>query len=57
MFPVFNDKFCVIAPKAQQIPQWIAIFRCFNVYVWILIVIINMACGYIWYLLKRWALR
>lgn len=57
MFPVYFDKFCIIAPKALKIPQWMAIFKCFNVYVWGLIVIANSICGYFWYLLKQWGLR
>lgn len=54
MTPVYFDKFCIIAPKASKIPEWMAIFKCFNVYVWCMIVVINTACGYFWYLLKRW---
>lgn len=55
MFPVYSDKVCVIAPKALKVPQWMAIFKCFNMNVWLLIVFINTLCGYFWYLLKLWA--
>lgn len=57
MFPVYFDKICVIAPKALKVPQWMAIFKCFNMNVWLLIVFINTVCGYFWYLLKLWANR
>lgn len=26
----FHDKICVIAPKAERVPQWLAIFKCFQ---------------------------
>lgn len=53
MFPVFFDKLCVIAPKAQKIPEWMAIFKCFDVTVWVLILIVNSICGCVWYILKE----
>lgn len=57
MFPVAFDKFCIIAPKAMKIPDWMAVFKGFNAYVWCLIVLGNSICGYFWYLLKQWTLR
>lgn len=54
MYPVFFDKFCIIAPKALKIPEWMAIFKCFDMTVWSLIIIVNVLCGYFWYILKRW---
>lgn len=53
MFPVFFDKLCVIAPKALRIPEWMAIFKCFDVTVWVLILIVNSICGCVWYILKE----
>lgn len=55
LFPVNSDKMCVIAPKALKVPQWMAIFKCFSMHLWLLIILINTMCGYIWYLLKLWA--
>lgn len=55
MFPVFADKLCIICPKSEKIPQWMAIFKCYNWKVWCVIVIINTMCGYLWYILKKWA--
>jgi len=57
LFPVFFDQFCVIAPKALQIPQWMAIFQCFDNVVWASIMLLNLVLGTIWYLLKQWAVR
>ncbi|XP_037912067.1 uncharacterized protein LOC119652196 [Hermetia illucens] len=54
MYPTFFDKFCIIAPKAQQIPQWLAVFRCFNPYVWTLFLVSTTILGFIWYLFKKW---
>lgn len=55
MFPVYSDKVCVITPKALKVPQWMAIFKCFSLNLWFLIVLINTLCGYVWYLLKSCA--
>lgn len=54
--PVMFDEFCFIAPKALQIPQWMAMFKCFSINVWCVIVLMNIICGYFWYLLKQWTL-
>lgn len=37
-----------------KVPQWMAIFKCFSMGLWFLIVFINTMCGYVWYLLKSW---
>lgn len=52
LFPVYSDKMCVMAPKALKIPQWMAIFKCFDRNLWLFIIFSNTLCGYIWYLLK-----
>lgn len=53
MFPVLGDKMCVIAPAAQKIPQWTAIFKCFSVNVWISFAAVTCLCGGFWFLLKN----
>lgn len=53
MFPVLGDKMCVIAPAAQKIPQWTAIFKCFSVNVWITFAAVTCLCGGFWFLLKK----
>lgn len=53
MFPYYFDKLCIIAPKALKIPQWMAIFKCFHVSVWVLFLIVNCFCGWFWFLMKR----
>lgn len=55
MFSVSADKMCVIAPAAERIPQWMAIFKCFHVYVWILLPILTCLLGGFWFILKFWA--
>lgn len=57
LFPVYADKFCIITPKSKKIPQWKAIFKCFNSYVWGYLILMNSFCGCFWYLLKIWALK
>lgn len=53
MFPYYFDKLCIIAPKALKVPQWMAIFKCFNETVWLTLLLVNCACGFFWFLLKR----
>lgn len=55
--PVYCDQLCVMSPKALEIPQWLAIFLCFDPIVWGLIIIMNTICGYLWYILKKWTLK
>lgn len=57
MYAVSADQMCVIAPAAERIPQWMAIFKCFHLYVWILLPIVICLCGAFWFLLKIWAQR
>lgn len=53
MFPYYFDKLCIISPKALKIPQWMAIFKCFSMSVWIAILLVNCCCGLFWFLLKK----
>lgn len=57
MFPVFCDKLCIITPKALRIPEWMAIFKCFHVSVWMLFLLVTSICGYVWFLLKKSDIR
>lgn len=52
LLPINFEKLCVIAPKALQIPQWILIFQSFKTHVWISLLILNIVCGIIWYILQ-----
>lgn len=54
LHPVFSDKFCVIAPAALQIPGWMAIFRCYSMGVWSLILATLFLCTFYWHFLKRY---
>lgn len=51
LYPVFSDKYCVIAPGALKVPQWIAIFHIFDINVWIIILVVDIICALIWYYL------
>lgn len=53
MFPYFFDKLCIVAPKALKIPEWMAIFKCFNVTVWLSLLLVNCLCGWFWFFLKQ----
>lgn len=54
IYPVFTDKFCVIAPSALQIPGWMAIFRCYSTGAWSGILATVLICTFYWYFLKKW---
>lgn len=51
LYPVFSDKYCVIAPGALKVPQWQAIFHIFEINVWSLILAVDVVCALIWYFL------
>lgn len=57
LFPVYFDQVCVIAPKALKVPQWMAIFKCFDRNLWLLIIFVNTFCGYFWYFLRTSAYK
>lgn len=57
LYPVLFDRLCIISPKSMKIPAWMAIFKCFDIYVWCTIIVINTLCGYFWYILKQWQKR
>lgn len=54
IYPVFADKFCIIAPSALQIPGWMAIFRCYSIGVWSGILATVFVCTFFWHFLKEW---
>lgn len=53
MTPVLFENFCIVAPKALRIPEYLRIFQCFHPTVWAAIVIINLALGCLWFCTKR----
>ncbi|XP_058055928.1 uncharacterized protein LOC131207334 [Anopheles bellator] len=57
LHPIYTDQLCILAPKSLEIPQWVAIFLCFHPLVWGTFVVVGFAGGYLWYGLRRWALR
>lgn len=58
MTPVLFENFCIVAPKALRIPEYLRIFQCFHPTVWAVIIIINLLLGCVWYgakkILFRW---
>lgn len=57
MNPIFFDKFCIVAPKALRIPQYLRIFQCFDPIVWLIIVLVNLLLGCIWFFMKKLLFR
>lgn len=53
MTPVLFEKFCIVAPKALKIPEYLRIFQCFHPTVWAAIVIINLLLGCFWFVTKK----
>lgn len=53
LFPIFSDQFCVIAPAAEKLPEWTAIFRCFDRNAWTTIVVIQVVCAVLWFVLRK----
>lgn len=53
MTPVLFENFCIVAPKALRIPEYLRIFQCFHPTVWAAIVIINLTLGCLWFCTKR----
>ncbi|GAB0087902.1 uncharacterized protein DMENIID0001_022640 [Sergentomyia squamirostris] len=51
---IAQDKFCFMAPKAEIIPKWLAIFQCFRMDVWIVIFSGNILWGILRFLISRW---
>lgn len=51
-YPIHSDQFCLLAPKAQRVPQWMAIFLIFDVNVWLLILLCVVLSGVVWWFMK-----
>lgn len=52
--PVLGDKVCVITPAADKVPQWKAIFKCFDIYFWSTFTLITFGSGLIFWIMKRY---
>lgn len=53
LFPTFFDNFCIVAPKALRIPEYLRIFQCFDPTTWTAIILMNLSLGCVWYATKR----
>lgn len=54
MLPILGDKVCIIAPAAEKIPQWKAIFKCFDISFWYSFLLITLILSICFCLLKFW---
>lgn len=52
--PVLGDKVCVIAPAAEKIPQWKAIFKCFDIYFWSTFLLFILGSSLLFSILKSY---
>lgn len=51
--PFNNDNVCVVVPKAERIPQWLSIFRCFSVTVWYFVGATLVTLTFLWLLIAK----
>lgn len=51
--PIDMEKMCIVIPKALKKPSWTAIFNCFNIFVWLLIFIIEVLSLVFWQMLQK----
>lgn len=54
MLPVLGDQVCVVAPAAEKVPQWKEIFLCFDLSVWISLIIITLVTSLVFIFVKLW---
>lgn len=57
VFPVFSDKICVLAPSGEKIPSWTAMFRAFQIEVWLAIIVTNWLCLCVWLRIRKILLK
>lgn len=50
-YPIYNDEFCVLVPKALKIPTWMNIFQGLSMTVWKLCLLTVLLSGIIWWLM------
>lgn len=50
-YPINNDEFCVLVPKASKIPTWMNIFQGLSMTVWELCLLTVLLGGIIWWLM------
>lgn len=52
LFPVFMDRFCVVAPASLLVPVWKAIFSGFRDGVWVAFCLCLLICTVFWYFVQ-----
>ncbi|KAG5893862.1 hypothetical protein JTB14_005471 [Gonioctena quinquepunctata] len=50
---ISTDDLCIVVPKSQAMPRWIAIFGCFQWQVWLGILGIQLLCALFWGIRKK----
>ena len=53
LFPVFADRFCIIAPAALEVPGWQLMFIPFKPNVWLWLFTVNTLCAIFWHFLVQ----
>lgn len=51
--PFNNDNVCVVVPKAERIPQWLSMFKCFAPDVWCLTGVTLLILTLLWLLIAK----
>lgn len=52
LYPVFSDRYCVIAPAALPLPKWAVMLRCFRTSVWCILLMAQWCCVLVWFGLR-----
>lgn len=50
--PVLNDKFCIIVPKALEVPHYLMIFHCFTWKAWAIIAVTYFSSSVYWFVVR-----
>lgn len=55
-YPLYSDEFCLVAPKAGKIPNWLSIFQVFHVSTWAMLLTTACLMGLIWFMIRsKWS--
>ncbi|RZC35198.1 hypothetical protein BDFB_012556 [Asbolus verrucosus] len=51
--PFDADRFCLVTPKAPEVPRWKTLFNCFKIWSWFFIFVVYVVCVIFWYFLGQ----
>lgn len=55
-YPLYSDEFCLVAPKAGKVPNWLSIFQVFHVSTWIMLMTTACLMGLTWFMIRsKWS--